>query len=135
MSTELIERTDEYTIELDEQQNVPIFTYNTFVSGEELRDIARTWADFIASEGADQYVVNTESISAHDDADKRWLAETWIPTLIEQGVRHGAGVYADSAIASMDMEEIEDQLNAIDPDFEYRTFGSDADALEWLAAQ
>ncbi|AEH37327.1 hypothetical protein [Halopiger xanaduensis] len=133
--TELIERTDEYTIELDEEQGVPIFTYNAFVSGEELRDIARTWADFIASEDADQYVVNTESISAHDDADKRWLAETWIPDLIDHGVRHGAGVYADSAIASMDMEEIEGQLNAIDPDFEYRIFGSDDDALEWLAAQ
>ncbi|GAB3665927.1 hypothetical protein [Halopiger thermotolerans] len=135
MSTELIERTDEYTIELDEEQGVPIFTYNDFVSGEELREIARTWADFIASEGADRYVVNTESISAHDDADKRWLAETWLPNLIEQGVRYGAGVYADSAIASMDMEEIEGQLNAIDPDFEYRIFGSDDDALEWLAAQ
>ena len=135
MPTKVVERTEEYTIELDEELGVPIFTYNQFVSGETLREVALRWADVIETEGVERYVVNTEEFMAHRDEDKRWLAETWIPKLLDLGVRAGAGVYSDSAIASLDMGRIERKINGIDPQFEYRTFGSEADALAWLAEQ
>jgi len=129
-----IQQTAEHTVELSDS-GIPVFTYEEHVAGEELRDIAREWADVALDHGAERYVVNAQSISAHDEADKRWLAETWVPNLIENGVRAGAGVYADSAIAKMDNERIEEQLNAIDPGFEYRIFASDEAALSWLADQ
>lgn len=72
---------------------------------------------------------------AHEEEDKKWLAKNWLPSLLEHGVRAGAGVYSDSAIANLDMGRIERKLNAIDPRFEYRTFGTEAEALAWLAEQ
>lgn len=135
MPAETIEDTDEYTVSLDDERGIPVFTYETFLSGEEFRAVANRWEEIVAEQGAERYVVNTQAITAHDDEDKQWLAETWIPKLIDHGVRAGAGVFADSVIANMDMEQIESQLNAIDPGFEYRIFGSEADALAWLSDQ
>jgi hypothetical protein len=114
---------------------VPVFTWNKYVSGERFRAVAREWESFIEETGAEYYVVNTQNVTAHDAADKQWLAETWIPSLIGHGVECGAGVYADSAIASMDMGRIESQLSAIDPGFEFRVFATDAEAKNWLAGQ
>ncbi len=130
-----LQQTDEHTVEVDDEHGIPVFTYEEYVSGEDLREIAREWADTVLERGAERYVVNTQAISAHDEEDKRWLAETWVPNLVENGVRAAAGVYADSAIAKMDNERIEEQLNAIDPDYEYRIFASNDEALSWLADQ
>ncbi|SEV84721.1 hypothetical protein [Natrinema salifodinae] len=135
MEKEELERTDEHTIELETELGVPIFTYNAFVAGEQLRTIARRWEAVIEANGVERYVVNTEEFMAHTEEDKQWLAETWIPNLIEHGVRAGAGVYSDSAIASLDMGRIETALNSIDSRFEYRTFGTEADAIAWLREQ
>lgn len=44
-------------------------------------------------------------------------------------------MYADSAIASMEMSKVETQLSSIHPDFEFRVFATDDEAREWLAAQ
>ncbi|MCG1002913.1 MULTISPECIES: hypothetical protein [Halobacterium] len=130
-----LQQTDEHTVAVDDDHGIPVFTYEAHVSGEELRDIAREWADVAFDRGAERYVVNAQAIAAHDDEDKQWLAETWVPNLIENGVHAGAGVYADSAIAKMDNERIEEQLNAIDSGFEYRIFSSNREALSWLADQ
>ena len=135
MPTETVEQTSEYTIEKDIGRNIPIFIYNEFASGEDLREIADRWAEVIEEEGAEQYLVNTEEIAAHDDEDKQWLADTWVPGLIDQGVRAGAGVYADSTIADMEMQRVEEMLSSIDPGFEYRVFGTQEEALDWLASQ
>ncbi|WP_435176717.1 hypothetical protein [Halorussus sp. AFM4] len=135
MSIETVEETSEYTIEKDTACDIPIFVYNEFASGEALREIADRWAEVIAEEGAEQYLVNTEEIAAHDDTDKEWLADTWVPNLIDRGVRAGAGVYADSTIADMEMERVEEMLSSLDPDFEYRVFGTQEEALDWLAGQ
>ncbi|WP_193570146.1 MULTISPECIES: hypothetical protein [Halorussus] len=135
MSTEVMEQTSEYTIEKDTEHGIPIFVYDEFASGENLREIANRWAEVIEEEGAKQYLVNTEEIAAHDDADKKWLADTWVPGLIDRGVRAGAGVYADSTIADMEMQRVEEMLSSIDPGFEYRVFGTQEEALDWLSDQ
>ncbi|WP_126663093.1 hypothetical protein [Haloterrigena salifodinae] len=135
MTTKVVERTDDYTVELEPELGIPVFTYNRFVTGEELREAALRWAEVIEAEGADRYVVNTAEFMAHKDEDKEWLGETWIPKLLDLGVRVGAGVHADSAVASLEKRRIETALNEIDPRFKYRTFTSDADALAWLAEQ
>ncbi|MFC4550467.1 MULTISPECIES: hypothetical protein [Halorussus] len=135
MSTETVAQTSEYTVEKDTEHGIPIFVYNEFASGEDLREIADRWAEVIEEEDAERYLVNTEEIAAHDDADKQWLADTWVPNLIDRGVRAGAGVYADSAIADMEMRRVEETLSSLDPDFEYRVFGTQSEALDWLADQ
>ncbi|WP_237561645.1 hypothetical protein [Halorubrum halophilum] len=134
-STTVIEETDIYTAEWDAALDLPVFTWDEYAAGEAFREGARRWEEIIADRGADKYVVNTAGVTAHDDADKRWLAEEWVPDLIDAGVTRGAGVYADSAIASMEMEEVEEQLSSLDPDFEFRAFASNEEAKAWLRDQ
>lgn len=134
-STTVIEETDVYTIEWDGKLDVPVFTWNEYSAGETFRETARKWETVMEERGVERYIVNTESVTAHEDEDKRWLAETWIPDLVDNGVRRGAGVYADSAIASMEMEEVEESLSAIHPDYEFRVFSSDEEAKAWLKGQ
>ena len=133
MSRTVLERSDDYTIERDDESGVAIFTYTQYVSGEQLREVLDEWAAVIEATDVDRYVVNAEAFMAHPEEDKRWIAETWVPRLIDQGVRLGAGVHADSAVARLDMEEIERMVNEVDSDFTYRTFEAESDALEWLA--
>lgn len=134
-STTVIEDAEPYTIEWDEELEVPVFMWDEYTAGETFRECAREWEAVMQDRGVERYLVNTESVTAHDDADKRWLAETWIPDLIDIGVRRGAGVYADSAIANMEMEEVEESLSSIHPDYEFRVFPSESDAKDWLRGQ
>lgn len=134
-STTVIEETDVYTIEWDGELDVPVFTWNEYSAGETFRETARKWEAVMEERSVERYIVNTESVTAHEEEDKRWLAETWIPDLVDNGVRRGAGVYADSAIASMEMEEVEESLSAIHPDYEFRVFSSDEEAKAWLKDQ
>lgn len=134
-ATTVLEDAQAYTIEWDEGLDVPVFTWDEYTAGETFRKTAREWEAVMERRDADRYIVNTESVTAHEDEDKRWLAETWIPDLIDIGVRRGAGVYADSAIASMEMEEVEETLSSIHPEYEFRVFASDEEAKAWLRDQ
>lgn len=135
MSRTVLERSDDYTIERDDESGVVIFAYTQYVSGEQLREVLDEWAAVIEAADVDRYVVNAEAFMAHPEEDKRWIAETWVPRLIDQGVRLGAGVHADSAVARLDMEGIEQMVNELHSDFTYRTFETESDALAWLAEQ
>lgn len=128
----VLEDAQAYTIEWDEDLDIPVFTWDEYTAGDEFRETAREWEAVMERRGAERYIVNTESVTAHDDADKRWLAETWVPDLVDIGVRYGAGVYADSAIASMEMEEVEESMSAVHPDYEFRVFPSNEEAKAWL---
>jgi len=135
MTVELLEEADAYTVNWDTELDVPIFRWDGFTEGEEFRENSRRWEEIMAERGVDKYIVDTREITAHEDADKQWLAETWIPDLVEQGVRRGAGVYGESTIASMEMEQVEKDLSAIHPDYEFRVFPTEAEAKSWLAEQ
>lgn len=135
VTREQIERTGLYTAEWEPEISVPVFTWTQFCSGEAFRESARSWEEIINDRNVERYMVNTEAVTAHDDEDKRWLAETWIPDLIDMGVHSGAGVYADSAIASIDTSTIEDNLSGIDPNDEFRVFEDESDAVAWLRAR
>jgi hypothetical protein len=76
MPVELLEEADAYTAKWDTELGVPIFKWNGFTEGEEFRENARRWEEIMVERGVDKYIVDTREITAHDDADKRWLAET-----------------------------------------------------------
>lgn len=109
-----------------------LFRWESYVTGEEFQESLREWQAYIEEYGVQRYIVNTENVMAHTEKDKSWLAETWIPELIEGGVRRGAGIYNDSAIAQMDMAGIEDSLSSIHSGYEFQVFGSELAAENWL---
>lgn len=135
MSVELLEDTEHHRIEWDDDVGAPVFTWKMHVTGDEFRASLNRLHETIVERGANKYLVDTQEIAAHDDADKRWLSETWIPRLVEDGVRYGAGVYPDSVVAEMDMEKIEAQVNQSAEDYTFKTFGDLDEALRWLGRQ
>jgi len=130
---QLLDEADAYTIEWDPNNEIPVFRWEESVRGEEFREYSRRFQEVMDERGTEKYIVDTRAITAHDDSDKQWLAETWVPELIEQGIRRAAGVYGESAIASMEMEKVEKNLSAIHPDYEFRVFATEEEAKEWLA--
>jgi|GEM_PF-606437 len=135
MALETLVDADRHTVEEHTETGTLVFRYDQFVAGDALREVAGEWADLVEERGTDRYLVDVRDISAHEDEDKAWLAETWVPNNIENGVRWGAAVHADSAIAKMDNESIEAKLSGIDSRFEYRIFSDEETALDWLASQ
>lgn len=134
-ATTVLEDADVYTIEWDEGLDVPVFSWDEYAAGEKFRESARQWESVMEQRGVEKYMVNTEAVTAHEEADKRWLAETWVSDLVDIGVRRGAGVFADSAIASMDMEEVEESMSSAHPDYEFRVFPNTEEARAWLRDQ
>lgn len=130
-----VEANDVFSIHEDPSTGIPLFRWEEYVTGETFRTSARDWEDYIRREGCQKYIVDTQEVPAHEDSDKEWLAETWVPELIEMGVRRSAGVYRDSAIAKMDVGRIEESLSGIHPDYEFRTFETQAEAYDWLVSQ
>lgn len=123
------------TILWDDDLEVPVFRWERFTQGEEFRSTARDWEEVIVENNATEYIVNTSEITAHDDDDKQWLAEVWVPDLIDHGVRKAAGVYGEAAISGMEMEKVEEKLSSIHPEYEFRVFPTEDEAKEWLRSQ
>jgi|APHM01.1.fsa_nt_gi hypothetical protein len=130
-----VKRADTYSVHRHPETGLFLFRWEEFVTGEPFRGAARDWEEYLAEHSETRYMVDTRTVSAHDDADKQWLAETWIPDLIEMGVRRGAGIYGESAISEMDMGRIEESLSLIDPGYEFRVFETTDEAAEWIRQQ
>jgi hypothetical protein len=135
MSAELYDDSTYHTIEIDEELGAALFTWDAYDSGEPFRNSLSRLREVLADRDMEKYLVDTRKITAHDEEDKAWIAETWIPRLVEEGVRAGASVYPESAIADMDMGGIEDSVNAIADGYTFKGFTDPDDARAWLARQ
>jgi hypothetical protein len=135
MAAELHDEGEYHTIEIDEELGAALFTWEAYDSGEPFRNSLNRLHEVLAEHGMERYLVDTRKITAHDEADKAWIAETWIPKLVDDGVRAGASVYPESAVADMDMDEIERSVNAIADDYTFKGFTDPERARSWLARQ
>jgi len=129
----VIQDTDLYTIEHDEDLDAIIHTWNMFSNGEQFREGANELLDLFDEREISKLIVDTREVKAHDDEDKRWLQEEWIPNMIDAGLEYSANVHRESVIAEMDLEETVDPLE--DEPFENYLTDDMADAREWLAEQ
>lgn len=123
-----------YTIEWDDDIGVVMHTWEEFVSGAEFRSGCAELADVIEEKGARKLLVDTSGIEAHDDADKAWLQEEWVPRVAEIGLEYSAQVHADSVISQMEMEEFDEEADDDNPLDTFVT-GDVGEAREWLAQQ
>jgi hypothetical protein len=133
MAAELHDDSRYHTIEYEPGLEAVCFTWDDYDPGEPFRESLNALHEAIVDRGVEKYLVDTRKITAHDEADKAWIAETWIPNLIDDGVRAGASVYPESAIADMDMEGIEESVNAIDEGYTFKGFTDPDAARSWLA--
>jgi hypothetical protein len=133
MSTQVTADTENYTIEVDDEIGAIIHTWDQFASGEDFRAGANRLLEVVERENKSKLLVDSSGIKAHDEADKEWLQEEWIPKVIDAGIEYSASVTADSVIAEMDMEEFVDQASELP--YTYVLASDMAEAREWIAEQ
>jgi len=133
MSTQVAADTQNYTIEVDEEIDAVVFTWNQFVTGQEFREGSNHLLEVIRREDKRKSIVDTSGIKAHDEADKEWLQEEWMPKVIDAGIEYTVSVTGDSVIAEMEMEQFVDQT--ADLPFTYVLAGDMGEAREWIAEQ
>ncbi|WP_123535371.1 hypothetical protein [Halosimplex salinum] len=133
MSAQVAADTEKYTIEVDDDIDAIVHTWDAFAAGQEFRDGCNELLDVIRWNGKSKLLVDTSGIQAHDEADKEWLQEEWIPETIETGIEYSVSVTGDSVISEMEMEEFVDQ--AQDLDYTYVLAGDMGEAREWIAEQ
>lgn len=133
MSQQVRVDADTYTIEVDEEIPAIVFRWDEFTSGQAFRDGSNELLEFIRDHDYHKMIIDTSNIKAHDEEDKRWLQETWIPKLIEAGIEYNVSVHADSVISETEMETFVDQ--AQDLPFTYVLADAVDEAREWLAEQ
>ena len=107
-----------------------MFYWKAFSTGERFRDGANDLLEFIKEQDARKLIVNTRGIKAHNDEETEWLAEEWVPKIIDAGIESSVTVHRDSVVSEMDMEDFYEKMD----DFDYEsTMTDDMDeAREWI---
>ena len=130
MSGEIHTDTENYTIEVDEEIGAIIHTWDRFAAGEQFRAGAGELLEVIRQEDKAKLIVNVSGIRAHDQKDKQWLQEEWIPEIIDAGIEYSVTVHSDSVISEMEIGKFVDQ--AADLPFTYVMAGDMSEARQWL---
>ncbi|ACV11590.1 conserved hypothetical protein [Halorhabdus utahensis DSM 12940] len=133
MSVETLRDEDTHTIEYDDELNALIHTWNTFSSGETFREGANELLSVFTERDVSKLIIDTTEVKAHDEEDKQWLQEVWLPNMIDVGLAASVNVHRESVIAEMDMQETVDPLE--DEPFENFMTDDMDEAREWLAEQ
>lgn len=131
MPQQVIADEQHYTIELDEEVDAIVHTWDEFVAGEEFREGSNALLDVIRQQDKSKLMVDTSGIQAHDDEDKAWLEEEWMPRIIDAGIEYDVVVAGDSVVSEMEMEEFVDQTDHLPLTFVMA--GNKDEAREWLA--
>jgi len=133
MPKQVAESTENYTIEVDEEIDAVVHTWDQFAAGEEFREGCRVLLDVIRRHDKSKLLVDTSGIQAHDDEDKAWLQEEGMPQVIDAGIEYDVTVPGDSVVSEMEMEEFVDQTG--DLPLTFVMAGNRDEAREWLAEQ
>lgn len=133
MASEVIVDDDKHTIEADDEIDALIHTWTGFSAGQEFRDRCNELLEVIEARDESKLLIDTSGIKAHDEADKQWLQEEWIPKEIEAGIEYSVSVTTDSVISQTEMEEFVDQTS--DLPLTYVMASNRSEAREWIAEQ
>lgn len=134
MPREVYADTENYTIEYDDDIDAIVHTWTAFAAGEAFREGSNELLDFVRKRDASNMIVDTSGIQAHDEADKKWLQEEFIPQIVDAGIEYSVTVHKDSVVSEMEMEEFVDMTDDDIPMTNVVT-GDMAEAREWVAEQ
>jgi hypothetical protein len=129
--TRVIEETESYKIEVDEEIDAVIHTWTATVSGEEFRQGANALLEFAADNDFTKMIVDSSRIEAHTKEDRTWLQEEWAPAIIDAGMMYSGVVHPESLIAEMDIERLMEGMG----ESEHRSYITESlsEAREWIA--
>jgi hypothetical protein len=83
--------------------------------------------------GWSRILVDQRAMTPFSAAEQDWMSNEWLPQAVrEYGYRHGAVLVAQDVFARLAMNQL--MLASRGLNHAYRTFGSEAEAVAWLAA-
>lgn len=133
MATELETETDFYRIEWDDEIDTVIFTWTDFATGDRFKEGANALLEAFERRDSSKVINDTSGIQAHNEEDKRWLQEEWIPKILDAGMEYNVIVHKESVISEMDIEAFSEQLEKLP--YEHHMTDSMDDAREWMASK
>lgn len=131
MGRETIEEAEQYRLEWDDELDTVLYTWKQFVTDEQFKQGANAILEHFENNDVSKLIVDTSTITAHDEEDQQWLEEEWTPAVIEAGMEYNCVVYPESTIAEMDRRRIQEQLSNLP----YDALWTDSmeEAREWMA--
>lgn len=131
MGRETIEEAEQYRLEWDDELDTVLYTWKQFVTDEQFKQGANAILEYFENNDVSKLIVDTSTITAHDEEDQQWLEEEWTPAVIEAGMEYNCVVYPESTIAEMDRKRIQEQLSNLP----YDALWTDSmeEAREWMA--
>lgn len=135
MAESVYEADDHYTLKWDSDLNALVHIWEEFAAGDQFRDPLDSLLDAAAEYGTNKYVVDTRALKAHNEEDKAYLADTWVPKALDVGIDTAAVVPSQSAIAEMNANDINEDVDQDDGDFTHRLFPSMDEARDWIQSQ
>lgn len=134
MSESVYDADEHYTIKWDLELDAVVHIWEEFAAGPDFREPLDVLLDAAEEYNTHKYVVDTRALKAHNDADKTYLADEWVPKALDIGLHTAAVVPSQSVIAEMNAEDISEDVNETD-EFTHRLFPSMAEAREWVKRQ
>jgi len=119
----------------NENLKIVELTWKGFVTSEEYRQTQDQALVIISEKKATLMLMDARDIKVIMPEDQAWAVEVWAPKLALTGAKKFATVTPQSAVARMNassMERGSAAFQAAAP-YEYRSFGTTAEAQNWLA--
>lgn len=101
-----------------------------YLTLEEAKKAAASIPGFITEMGASKLLIdNTRQEGSWDELND-WVANTWMPRILESGVKRYGHVLSKDVFTALSAEELSRSVHEYN--FEFQMFGTKEEAEEWL---
>jgi hypothetical protein len=111
-------------------QKIAIHRWIGTVSDEEIKEVSDGhFIEFLINNNCTKIVVDTSQLNGFFDGVNNWLAEYFIPKLLQLGVKHNVFLVSQEFYSDLAMEDSDEEFpNRLAT----RIFGTEDKALKWL---
>jgi hypothetical protein len=121
-----------YEASYDQSNDWVLSDWTGYVTTEEVKKAANAGLELFQSYGGKckKMLKSNEKLQGSWDEANEWIANDWMPRALGGGLKYFAHVVSPDIFAQMSAESLEQNFK--EAGFTMRTFGSMADAQNWL---
>jgi hypothetical protein len=123
--------TEAIRVSYDEELQLGKGEWKGFVSSDIYRSTALHLLEFVTEHRIMRWLSDRSQMKAIRQQDQQWMAEEFIPKIIDSPLRRMANVLSPDVFKNMDMEQIIRRRSSLG-NIAFRDFETVAEAMEWL---
>ncbi|WP_461491200.1 hypothetical protein [Pontibacter sp. HJ8] len=123
--------TEAIRVSYDEELQLGKGEWKGFVSSDIFRSTALHLLEFVTEHRITRWLSDRSHMTAILQPDQQWMAEEFIPKIIDSPLRRMANVLSSDTFKKMTMEQIIRRKSGLGS-IAFRDFETVAEALEWL---